>query len=68
MYTSRTINIVCRVQKWIKSFCQNREKFGYSFNENGIIFMYILCIYKKTHILSPFKTDILNFIMYISTF
>ena len=49
----------------VKAFCQNSGKFGYSFIKNNIMFMYILCIYKKTIILSLFKTDILNFTMYI---
>ena len=31
------------------------------------MFMYILCIYKKTIILSLFKIDTLNFTMYILT-
>ena len=31
------------------------------------LFMYLLCVYKKRIILSLFKTDTLNFIMYILT-
>ena len=34
---------------------------GYSFIKNDIMFMYILCVYKKTIILSLFKIDTLNF-------
>ena len=61
--------VACRVQIWKKNniFCQNSYKFGYSFIKNDIIIMYILCIYKKTIILSLFKIDTLNFTMYILT-
>ena len=49
-----------------KTFCQNSDKFGYNFIKNDIMFMYILCIYKKKHIiLSLFKIDTLKFTMYI---
>ena len=48
-----------------KTFCQNNDKLGYSFIKNGIMFMYILCIYKKNIILNLFKIDTLNFTMYI---
>ena len=48
-------------------FCQNSDKFGYSLIKNDIIFMYLLCIYKKPVILRLFKIDTLNFIMYILT-
>ena len=55
-------------------FCQNSDKFGYSFIKNGysfikngIRFMYLLCIYKTLIILSPFNTETLNFIMHILT-
>ena len=50
-----------------KSFYQNSGKFGYSFIKNDIMFMYLLCIYKKPIILSLFKIDTLNFTMYILT-
>ena len=50
-----------------KAFCQNSDKFGYSFIKNGIMFMYILCIYKETITLSLFKIDTLNLTMYILT-
>ena len=42
------VKVACRVQIWKKTFCQNSDKFGYSFIKNDIMFMYILCIYKKT--------------------
>ena len=50
---------------WNKTFCQNSDKFGYSFIKNEIMFMQILCIYKKPIILSLFKIDTINFTMYI---
>ena len=31
-----------------KKFCQNSDKFGYSFIKNDIILMYLLCIYKNS--------------------
>ena len=49
------LKVVCRVQKWKKTFCQNSDKFGYSFIKNDVMFMYLLCIYKKPIILSLFK-------------
>ena len=55
------------VQIWKKTFCQNSDKFGYSFIKNDTIFMYLLCIYKKIIVLSLFKIDTLNFTMYILT-
>ena len=48
-----------------KIFCQNSDKFGYSFMKNYIMFNYILCIYKNIFILSLLKIDALNFTMYI---
>ena len=62
--------VACRVQIWKKTFCQNSYKFGYSFIKNDIMFMFmyllcILCIYKNPIILSLFKVDTLNSIMYI---
>ena len=50
-----------------KTFCQNSDKFGYSFVKNDVTFMYLLCIYKKVIILSLFKIYTLNFTMYILT-
>ena len=50
-----------------KNFCQNSYKFGYSFIKNDIIFMSLLCIYKKLIILILFSTDTLNFTTYILT-
>ena len=42
-----TLKVACRVQIWKKTFCQNSDKFGYSFTKNDITFMYLLGIYKK---------------------
>ena len=53
--------------RYEKTFCQNSDKFGYSFIKNNIMFMYLLCIYKKLIILSLFNIDILNFPMHIFT-
>ena len=39
-----------RVQIWKKTFCQNSDYFGYCFIKNDIMFMYLLCIYKKSTI------------------
>ena len=50
-----------------KIFYQNSDKFGCSFIKNDIMFMYLLCIYKKPIILSIFKIDTLNFTTYILT-
>ena len=61
------IKVACRVQIWKKTFCQNSDKFGYSFIKNDIMFMYLLYIYKKLIILSLFNIDTLDFIMYILT-
>ena len=47
------LKVACRVQIWKKTFCQNSDKFGYSFIKNDIMFMYILCIYKKPHYFKP---------------
>ena len=33
-----------------KIFYQNSDKFSYSFIKNDIMFMYLLCIYKKTQL------------------
>ena len=50
-----------------KTFCRNSDYFRYRFIKNDIMFMHLLCIYKKPIILSLFKIDTLNFIMYILT-
>ena len=59
------IKVARRVEIWKKTFCQNSDKFGYSFIKNDTMFMYLLCICKQTIILSLFKIDALNFTMYI---
>ena len=59
------VKVACGIQIWKKTFCQNSDYFGYRFFKNDIMFMYLLCIYKKPVILSLFKIDILNFTMYI---
>ena len=41
------IKLACRVQIWKKIFCQNSDKFGYSFIKSDIMCMFILYIYKK---------------------
>ena len=49
-----------------KTFCQNNDKFDYSLIKNDIMFVYILCIYKKKKkkiILSLFKIDTLDITM-----
>ena len=61
------IKVACRVQIWQKTFSQNSDKFSYSFIKNEIMFIYLLCIYKKPIILSLFKIDVLNFTMYTVT-
>ena len=39
------IKVACRVQSWKKkAFCQNSDKFGYSFIKNDTMFIYILCM------------------------
>ena len=50
-----------------KTFCQNSNYFGFRFIKNDIMFMYLICIYKKPIILSLFKIHISIFIMYILT-
>ena len=48
------VKVACRVQIWRKkTFCQNSDKFGYSFIKNETMSMYILFIYKKTHYFKP---------------
>ena len=60
MFCSRTLKVACRVQVWKKKICQTSHKFDYSFIKNDIMFMSVLCIYKKTIILILFKVDPLN--------
>ena len=56
--------VASRIQIWKeKTFCQNSDKFGYSFIKNDILFIHLLCIYKKPIILSLLKTDTLNVII-----
>ena len=57
--------VACRGQIWKKTICQNSDKFGYSFIKNDIMFMYLLCIYKKLIIFSLFNIGTLNFTMYV---
>ena len=49
-----SLKVACRVQIWKKTFCQNSDKFGYSF-------------IKKDVTLGLFKIDTLNCTMYILT-
>ena len=56
------LKVACRVQIW-----KNGHEFGHSFIKNYIIFMYLLCNYKKPIILSLFNIDTLNFTMHILT-
>ena len=44
---------------------KNSNRFSYSFIKNDIMFIFLLCIYKKFITLNLFKIDTLNFIMYI---
>ena len=48
-----------------KTFYQNSDKFSYSLIENDVMFMYLLCLYKKSIIVSIFKIDTLNLTMHI---
>ena len=41
--------VAYRIQISKKTFCQNSDKFGCSFIKNDIMFMYLLCFYKKNH-------------------
>ena len=59
------IKVACRVEIWRKTFCQNSVYFSYFFIKNDIMFMYLLCTYKKPIILSLFQIDTLNYTMYI---
>ena len=57
----------CRVYMSKKTFFQNSDYLGYCFIKNDIMFMYLLCVYKKPIILSLLKIDKLNFTMYVLT-
>ena len=61
------LKVAYGVEIWEKTFCQSSDYFGYRFIKNNIMFMYLLCIYKKPIILSLIKIDTLNFTMYILT-
>ena len=50
-----------------KTFSQNSDKFGQSSIKTVIMFMHMLYNQKKKFILSLFKTDTLNFTLYILT-
>ena len=56
--------VVFRVQIWKKNFCQNSDTFGYSFIKNDIMFMYILCNYKKIIVLIVFNIKLSPCIFY----
>ena len=66
-YFLEILKVAYRVQIWEKTFCQSSDYFGYRFIKNNIMFMHLLCIYKKPIILSLIKIDTLNFTMYILT-
>ena len=63
----KILKVACRVQIWKKTFCQNNDYFRYPFIKNDIMFMHLLCIYKKSMTLKMFKIDTLNFTMYVLT-
>ena len=50
-----------------KKNCQESDKFGYSFIKSDIMFIYLLCIYKKLIILRLFIIGTLTFTMYFLT-
>ena len=56
------VKVVCWVQIWKKTFCQNSDN---NIVKNSVTFMYLLCIYKKPITLSIIYT--LNFTFYILT-
>ena len=61
-----SFKVACGVQIWKKkTFCRNSDKLVYSFIKNDSMFVYLLCIYKKTIFLSLFKIDTSNLAMYI---
>ena len=39
-----SFEVACSVQIWKKRFCQNSDKFGYSFIKNDVMLMCIFCI------------------------
>ena len=65
--TPGLFKVACRVHIRKKTFCQNSDKFGQSSIKTVIMFMHMLYNQKKAVILSLFKTDTLNFTMYILT-
>ena len=67
MVYSTAITSFLVLSPWQKTFCQNSDYFRYCFIKNDIMFMHLLCIYKKNIILSLFNIDPLNFTMYILT-
>ena len=58
------VKVVCWVQIWKKTFCQNSDN---NFLKNSATFLYLLCIYKKPITLSLFRIYTLNFTTYILT-
>ena len=61
------VKVACRVQIWKKTFCQNSEILV-SVLFKIILYLHIYFAFTKKPInLSLFKTDTLNFTMYIST-
>ena len=58
---SRSIQLVSRIQSWIKTFSQNSENVGYSFIKNYIIYMYLPFSHKTPIILSLSKIVTLSF-------
>ena len=52
------VKVVCWVQIWKKTFCQNSDN---NFVKNSATFLYLLCIYKKPITLSLFRIYSLNF-------
>ena len=66
LFSIIAIKVTCMVQICKKrTFCQNSDYFLYCFIKNDTIFMYLLCIYKKTIILILFKIDTSKFTVYI---
>ena len=41
------VKVAFRVQIWRETFCQNSDKFGYSFIKNDIMFIYIYFVFTK---------------------
>ena len=57
LQTISKVKVACKVQIWKKTFCQNNDKLGYSFVKNDIMFMYLLCTYKKLIILKEMRNS-----------